>query len=184
MLRSPLGRQWGRYPQHRHQFQYPVNSWGNNCNEPIERLVGLDINPPPNGTTSCVHNHSQRRNHTRFQKTSGGGSRQTRRAANTESWRDNERVAKTQSPGVFRWLATEIATPGHSNCSRLDIGGSSPPHLLILQDSAIPELVAGEGLLIPWRKPVAGSSPACRAISFQSLSSCIGRIVGFDITQR
>ena len=87
-------------------------------------------------------------------------------------------VQRTRSPGVimsevikhshwvFRWLATRVAPFGHSNCSRLDIGGSSPPHLLILQDSAIPELVAGEGLLIPWRKPAAGSSPACRAISF------------------
>lgn len=164
MKRSPLGRQWGGYPQHRHQFQCSVNSWGNNCSEPIERLVGLDINPPPDGTTSCVHNHPQRRNHTRFQKTSGGGSRQTRRAENTESWRDNERSYKT-FPWVFRWLAKRVAPFGHSNYSRLDIGGSSPPHLLILQDSAIPELVAGEGLLIPWRKPAAGSSPACRAIS-------------------
>ena len=32
--------------------------------------------------------------------------------------------------------------------------------------SAIPELVAGGRLLISWRKPVAGSSPACRAREF------------------
>ena len=33
--------------------------------------------------------------------------------------------------------------------------------------SAIPELVAGGRLLISWRKPVAGSSPACREIQNQ-----------------
>ena len=58
--------------------------------------------------------------------------------------------------------------------------------------SAIPELVAGEGLLIPWRKPVAGPSPACRAISMshsimvygQHRSGTIFRIIvnRYDVT--